>query len=188
MDIKEGKIPGVLIAKMNKFIDERGFFSRNFCAETFKNHGAFSEVSQANISFNKFKGTIRGFHYQVGGQEEAKTVTVLRGSLHYKIVDLRLGSPTYLQHESFYLTALDLVIQVPKGCAPAFQTLEDNVLLHYYVSNPYNKELERGIRYNDGFFDFNWPLKPTVVSDRDLVFNDFDTDQMKKEGLIFNKS
>jgi len=188
MDISEGKIPGVLVMKMNKFIDERGFFSRNFCSGTLKSHGAYSDVNQANISFNKFKGTIRGFHFQVGGQEEAKTVTVLSGSLHYKIIDLRLGSPTYLQHESFDLSALDLVIQVPKGCAPAFQTLEDNVLLHYYVSNPYSKELERGIRYNDNYFNFEWPLKPSVVSNRDLTFNDFDIEEIKKEGLIFSKS
>ena len=173
MDVSRSKIPGVLTIKMNKFIDERGFFARNFCVNTLKDHKAFSNVSQANLSFNLNKGTIRGFHYQIGGKEEAKTVTVLTGAVHYKIIDLRKSSPTYLQHDSFELIALDTVIQVPEGCAPAFQTLEDNVLLHYYVSNPYDKDLERGIRYNDNYFDLRWPLEPTVISHKDSNFQNF---------------
>ena len=61
----------------------------------------YTDVAQANISFNKYKGTVRGFHFQVGGHEESKTVTVYQGSLHYKVVDLRKNSPTYLEHEAF---------------------------------------------------------------------------------------
>ena len=173
MDVSNSKISGVLTMKMNKHVDERGFFARNFCAQTLENYKAFSNVSQGNLSFNLNKGTIRGFHYQIGGKEEAKTVTVLNGAVHYKIIDLRKNSPTYLQHESFDLFALDIVIQVPKGCAPAFQTLEDNTLLHYYMSNPYDKDLEKGIRYSDPYFDLKWPLEPTVISLRDLNFQDF---------------
>lgn len=173
MDVSKNKIPGVLTMKMNKFVDERGFFARNFCAQTLEGYNAFSKVSQANLSFNNNKGTVRGFHFQIGGKEEAKTVTVLRGAVHYKIIDLRKDSPTYLQHESYELIALDTVIQVPEGCAPAFQTLEDNTLLHYYVSKPYDAELERGIRYNDPYFNLEWPLKPTVISLKDQSFQNF---------------
>jgi len=153
--------------------DERGFFARNFCVESINSGGGFSNVSQANLSFNSTRGTIRGFHFQINGFEEAKTVTVYRGSLHYKVLDLRKDSPTYLEHESFELRALSDVLQVPKGCTPGFQTLEDDVLLHYYVSNSYSKENEFGIRFNDPYFKMEWPLTPTVVSARDRSFPDF---------------
>ena len=172
--IANSEISGLLFFKMNKFEDERGFFARNFCKSVIQESQGYESVSQANLSINKLKGTIRGFHYQINGHEESKTVTVLNGSLHYKIIDLRKNSENYLKVVSFELNALDMVVQIPKGCAPAFQTLEDNVMLHYYVSNPYSPENESGIRFNDPFFDFKWPLIPTVVSNRDSNFKDFD--------------
>ena len=173
MKTRVGKIQGLLFMDMDVHADERGFFARNFCAKSIENNGGYSEVSQANISFNKDKGTIRGFHFQSGGYEEAKTVTVLRGSLHYKVIDLRKNSPTYLEHESFEIFALEGVVQVPRGCAPGFQTLEDEVLLHYYVSNPYSSSNESGIRYNDPYFNLKWPGEVTNVSERDKNFSDF---------------
>jgi dTDP-4-dehydrorhamnose 3,5-epimerase len=174
--IENSEISGLLFFKMNKFEDERGFFARNYCRSVIRESRGFESVDQANLSVNKFKGTIRGFHYQTNGHEESKTVTVLSGSLHYKIIDLRKNSESYLRVVSFDLKALDLVVQVPKGCAPAFQTLEDNVMLHYYVSNSYSPENESGIRFNDPFFNFKWPLPQTVVSKRDSNFEDFNPD------------
>jgi dTDP-4-dehydrorhamnose 3,5-epimerase len=174
VEIRSGRISGLLFIDMEMHQDERGFFARNFCKNSISKAGGYSDVSQANLSFNKLKGTIRGLHFQTNGHEEAKTVTVYQGLLHYKVLDLRKNSKTYLQHESFEITPLSGLVQVPKGCAPAFQTLEDNTLLHYYVSNPYSKENESGIRFNDPFFGFEWPLAPSVVSDRDSTFPDFD--------------
>ena len=173
MKVSESKIPGLLFLELEMHADERGFFARNYCEDSIKMAGGFSEVAQANISFNREKGTVRGFHFQFNGHEEAKTVTVYKGSLHYKVLDLRKDSPTYLQSDSFEISALSGVVQVPKGCAPAFQTLEDDTLLHYYVSNRYSKENESGIRYNDSFFNLNWPLEVTIVSERDNSFPNF---------------
>ena len=174
MLVTKSEIPGLLFLEMEMHVDERGFFARNFCKDSIVDAGGFPNVEQANISYNQLKGTIRGFHFQMNGHEEAKTVTVYKGRLHYKVIDLRKTSPTYLKHESFEISALTGVIQVPEGCAPAFQTLEDDVLLHYYVSKPYSKENEAGIRYSDPFFRFEWPLKPSEVSLRDMSFPDFD--------------
>lgn len=176
MEIRSGRISGLLFIDMEMHQDERGFFARNFCKDSISKVGGYTDVCQANLSFNKLKGTIRGLHFQTGGHEEAKTVTVYQGSLHYKVLDLRKDSKTYLQHESFEINALSGLVQVPKGCAPAFQTLEDNTLLHYYVSNSYSKEHESGIRFNDPFFGFEWPLVPSVVSLRDSTFSDFDAE------------
>ena len=174
MDIVKGSIDGLLLIKMRKNVDHRGFFARNFCADLIEKAGGNPGISQANFSFNKIKGTTRGFHYQKNGFEETKTVTVLRGSLHLKVVDLRKNSKTYLAHESFDLSELDGVLQIPKGCAPGFQTLSNDVLVLYYMSDPYSNENEYGIRYNDPYFNLKWPLEPTKISKRDLNFENFD--------------
>jgi dTDP-4-dehydrorhamnose 3,5-epimerase len=176
MKVSQSKIAGLIFLEMEMHADDRGYFARNFCQDSINAANGFSDVSQANISFNKLKGTVRGFHFQMNGHEEAKTVTVYRGALHYKVIDLRKSSSTYLETHSFEMYELSGVLQVPKGCAPAFQTLQDNTLLHYYVSNPYSKENEFGIRYNDPFFNLDWPLPVSSVSERDGSFPDFDVE------------
>jgi dTDP-4-dehydrorhamnose 3,5-epimerase len=181
MEIVKGSIDGLLLIKMNKKQDDRGFFARNFCTDLIEQSGGNPRISQANLSFNETKGTLRGFHYQINGHEETKTLTVLRGSLHLKVVDLRKDSKTYLTYESFNLTELDSIIQIPKGCAPGFQTLLDGVLALYYMSDTYSSDNEFGIRFNDPFFKFNWPLEVTNISKRDLDFKNLDP--IKFEGL-----
>jgi dTDP-4-dehydrorhamnose 3,5-epimerase len=181
MEIEKGPIDGLLLIRMNKKHDKRGFFARNFCAELIERAGGDPSISQANLSFNEARGTIRGFHYQKNGHEETKTLTVLRGSLHLKVVDLRKDSKTYLTYESFHLDELNSIIQIPKGCAPGFQTLHDGSLALYYMSDPYSIDNEYGIRFNDPFFKFIWPLEVTNISKRDLGFMNFDP--IKFEGL-----
>jgi dTDP-4-dehydrorhamnose 3,5-epimerase len=65
-------------------------------------------------------------------------------------------------------------LHVPKGCANAFFTLEDNSIIHYYASAAYAPDFERGIRYNDPQFDFEWPCHPVTVSDKDAAWANFD--------------
>lgn len=179
MQIKKTKINGLFLFKFAKFEDERGFFVRNYCKREFEAVGGISKISQANLSFNKKRGTLRGFHFQFDGFEEAKTVSVLSGAVHYKVIDLRKNSATYTQSESFDLDCFGWSVQVPAGCIPAFQTLDENVLLHYYVSEFYNPKKESGIRYNDPFFKLNWPLKVSEISERDQSFPDFNSENFQ---------
>ena len=55
----------------------------------------------------------------------------------------------------------------------AFLTLEDNSLIHYYCSMSYDPESERGIRYDDPSFNFQWPAKPEIISEKDLNHPNF---------------
>ena len=57
---------------------------------------------------------------------------------------------------------------MPSGCANAFLTLEQKTIVHYYCSQKYNPDAERGIRYNDPILNINWPHEPSVISQKDL--------------------
>ena len=59
------------------------------------------------------------------------------------------------------------MLYVPKGCAHAFQSLEDNIELIYMVDHKYDPKKERGVRYNDPSFGIRWPAKVTTVSKKD---------------------
>jgi dTDP-4-dehydrorhamnose 3,5-epimerase len=170
-------IKGAFLIHAEPFEDDRGVFRRNFCEKEFSKHGIVTAVAQANISENRYKHTLRGFHYQVSPHGEGKTMTILKGGVYDIIVDLRKESRTYLKWVSLEFSAdTRTSFHVPSGCANAFLTMEDNTLVHYYSSYPYMPEAERGIRYNDPLLKFKWPVeKPVHISDKDVSWPDFIT-------------
>ena len=78
--------------------DDRGFFARAFCQHEFEDHGLTPVIAQANLAYNRLKGTVRGMHFQIPPMAETKLVRVTRGAILDIIVDLRPESPTYLHH------------------------------------------------------------------------------------------
>jgi dTDP-4-dehydrorhamnose 3,5-epimerase len=158
----------------NPFEDERGSFRRHFCEKEFSENGIESFIRQANVSENKSKFTLRGFHYQIGASAEGKTLSCISGSIYDIIVDVREDSPTFKKWMYFKINSKNKQsIHIPPGCANAFFTLEENCIIHYYCSQSYNSEAERGIRYNDPLFNFIWPSEPKVISKKDKNHPDF---------------
>ena len=174
MKFYEQKLAGVYIIEPEPFADDRGVFRRHFCDREFAEHGIVTDVRQSNVSENRYAHTLRGFHYQVPPYGEGKTLSCLKGSIYDIIVDVRPQSPTYMQWISIELNEKNRYsIHIAPGCANAFLTMEDNCLIHYYCSQPYMPEAERGIRYNDPAFKFEWPTEPTVISEKDLNHPDY---------------
>jgi dTDP-4-dehydrorhamnose 3,5-epimerase len=158
----------VTVLELEPFEDERGFFARAYCAREFAEHGLTARVSQANLSYNRTRGTLRGLHYQVAPAQEAKHIRAVRGAAHFAVVDLRPGSPTERQHVSVDLNAADRrSLYVPEGCAVGMQTLEDDTELFYQVSEFYSPECERGLRHDDPALGIAWPLPVAVISAKD---------------------
>lgn len=175
MKFIEQKIKGALLIEPKPFMDDRGVFRRHFCKREFAEHGIDDIVLQANVSENKYAYTLRGFHYQIPPFGEGKTLSCLKGKIYDILVDLRPESETFLQWISFELDENNRnSIHIPKGCANAFLTLEDNCLIHYYCSQSYHPDAERGIRYNDPKFNFIWPEEPKIISDKDKNHPNFE--------------
>ena len=168
MIFKEEHIKDVYIIYPEPFVDERGSFTRKFCVEEFKNQGLDYHVEQTNLSYNKNAYTLRGFHYQSEPFQEAKTMTCISGEIYDIILDLRKDSPTYCEWTSVVLNPENgISIHVPKGCANAFLTIKNDTLVHYYSSQKYEPNHERGVNYMDPKFKFIWPNDPLIVSDKD---------------------
>jgi len=174
MIFTETTLKGAFVIELEKHEDERGFFARTFCRKEFEAHGLNPNLVQCNISFNKKKGTLRGMHYQVEPHQEAKIVTCIRGAIYDVIIDLRPDSPTYCQWFAMELSAKNYkMLYVPEGFAHGFQTLEDNAVVFYQMSEFYHPECVRGVRWDDSAFGIRWPLSNRVVSKRDLSYPDF---------------
>lgn len=171
MKIKKLEIEGACLIQPEPIRDERGFFGRIFDVERFREHGLATSFPQWSISFNRAKGTLRGMHYQVEPHPETKLVRCTAGRIHDVIVDLRRDSATYGRWVATELSAENRrTLYVPAGCAHGFLTLEDDSEVGYFISTGYFAELQRGVRWDDPAFGIDWPIQPTVISDRDQQF------------------
>ena len=174
MIVHKQKLSGVFTIEPEPYSDERGLLRRHFCQREFAEQGIMIDVKQCNISENKKRHTLRGFHYQLPPYGENKILSCIKGAIFDVIVDLREGSDSYLQWESFELTEENrLSLYVPKGCANGYLTIKDNTWIFYYHSEFYTPGAEAAIRYNDSFFKFDWPAEPSVISEKDRSIPDF---------------
>jgi len=170
----ETALKGAFIIEIEKHEDNRGFFARGWCQKEFEEHGLVTRVVQANISYNKNRGTLRGMHHQAAPHEETKLIRCTKGALYDVIIDLRPGSATYKQWIGVELTAGNYkLLYVPENFAHGFQTLEDNTEAVYQVSQFYTPGAEQGIRWDDPTFNIKWPGEVEVISDKDANWPDF---------------
>jgi dTDP-4-dehydrorhamnose 3,5-epimerase len=131
---------------------------------------------QCNISFNKSKGTLRGLHLQKPPKAEIKVVRCLSGSIWDVIVDLREDSKTFGKWFSVGLNEYNrTMLYVPEGFAHGFISLTDNAEIFYLVSEFYFPDYERTLRWNDPLHGINWPITPNVISDKDKLVKDWNS-------------
>lgn len=151
------------------YSDERGTFSEDYNKKDFLKLNIEDNFLQDNISFSEHKNTIRGLHFQIKPHAQSKLIKVLDGSILDIFIDLRKKSLNYNKFQSFTLTKNDGWIYIPEGFAHGFCTLEDKTTVHYKVNNYYDKNSDKGIIWNDPFFNINWPLegKEPIISEKD---------------------
>ncbi len=168
MIFQKTSIENLLLIKPELSEDERGYFTRTFCVKEFGKLDISFEILQTSISYTKTKGTLRGLHFQIAPFEETKIVQCLKGCIFDVVIDLRPGSKTYGNHETFELNGkYKHMLYIPRGVAHGFQTLTEDCEVLYYMSEYYSGEHARGIRWNDPKFNIQWPLKNPILSDKD---------------------
>jgi dTDP-4-dehydrorhamnose 3,5-epimerase len=87
------------------------------------------------------------------------------------LLDMRAESPTYLTWIGESLSRENgVALFVPEGVAHGFQTLEDDTDVLYQMTEFYNPECARGVRWNDPAFGIRWPLDEPVLSERDRAY------------------
>lgn len=148
--------------------DSRGYFSRFFCKNEFNQVGLKNNITQINHSYSKYRGTVRGMHFQLPPHAESKFVSCIHGSIFDIAVDLRKNSPTFLNWYGEVLSeANHRSLFIPEGFAHGFQALTDDCELLYLVSANYEPTAEKAINAMDPLISINWPLHITEMSEKD---------------------
>ena len=169
MKFYETELKGAYIIELEKFEDERGFFTRVWDKKIMQDQGLKSDLVQMSFSFSKKKGTLRGMHFQKEPFREVKIVKCIQGKIFDVIIDLRVESKTYKKWIGVELSAdIQKMIYVPEGFAHGFQTLEENTHVLYQMSNWFSPEHEKGIRWDDKDFNIKWPITDLIISKKDL--------------------
>jgi dTDP-4-dehydrorhamnose 3,5-epimerase len=171
MIFTETKLKGAFIIDVEPREDSRGFFARAFCQNEFLAHGLNPVIAQANIGFNRRKGTLRGMHFQFPPHAETKLVRATKGAIYDVIVDLRPESATFLHHVGAELSADNhRALYVPERFAHGYQTLEDATETSYQVGEFYTPTSDGGLSPYDPRLDLAWPLPVTEISPKDAAW------------------
>jgi dTDP-4-dehydrorhamnose 3,5-epimerase len=174
MKFTETPLKGAYLIDLEKRGDNRGFFARYFCVNEYEQYKLDNKIVQMNNSLSKDKGTLRGIHYQLPPKAETKILRCIKGAIYDVIVDLRKGSESFGKWFAKELTEDNrTMMYVPKGFGHGFITLTGDVEILYLVTEFYSQENERGIKWNDPFFNIKWPFDPVVISDKDKSHPDF---------------
>lgn len=159
---------GVFEIQLSPHRDQRGFFMRVYDEEFFRKNGLHRSWLQENHSRSEKRGVIRGLHFQLPPFSETKLVRCVRGAVFDVFVDLRKGSPTFGSWGSIELSAeKHNMIYIPRGFAHGFCTLTKESEVVYKVDNPYEREAECGLSWNDPDLAISWPVAQPFLSEKD---------------------
>jgi dTDP-4-dehydrorhamnose 3,5-epimerase len=167
-------LPEVVLVRAQPSRDERGSFTRLFCAQEFAAQGLETGFVQDSLSLNHRAGTLRGLHFQLPPQVETKLVTCVNGRVFDVAVDLRRGSPTQGRWVGVELdAAAPAAVYVPAGFAHGFLTLEDDVAVLYKIMPAYVPGSSAGVIWNDPALAIAWPRSPNLVGQADQAHPSF---------------
>ena len=172
LHVERLSIPDILLVTPPRFADSRGYFVETYTQSKFAEIGIGVDFRQDNQSLSTHRGTIRGLHFQLTPEPQAKLVRVLAGAVFDVALDLREGSATYGRWCGATLTAsVGEQLFIPVGFAHAFCTLEPDTMVAYKVDGFYNKSAEAGIRWDDPDVAIEWPMPPgeIKVSEKDAM-------------------
>lgn len=156
--VTELSIAGAYLVESPVWGDDRGYFREWFKQSDLAEVGAAFPIQQANLSMSR-RGVIRGLHYSLARQGQAKLVTCAYGEVVDVIVDIRVGSPTFGTFETIHLAAdEEYSVVVPVGAAHGFCVTSEVAALTYLLSSPFNAELELEINPFDESIGVAWPL------------------------------
>lgn len=170
MTITELSIGGAWKIDITRYPDNRGWFQEWFKKSELQAHINFDfSAVQANIS-KSAAGVIRGIHYSIAPQGQAKLVTVMSGAIDDYVVDINPKSPTFGGWERVHISAdQGTAVLLSPHMGHAFQALTADTVVSYIVTAEFNPGMEKGITPMCPYVAIEWTAKPAaIISAKDL--------------------
>jgi len=160
-------IPEIILIEPRRFEDTRGFFMETYKYSDFLRNGIQEHFVQDNYS-RSVRDVLRGLHYQRNSHAQGKLIQCIKGKIFDVAVDIRKGSPTFMQWISSELSEENnRMFYVPPGFAHGFIVVSDIADVIYKCTKEYSPEDDRGIIWNDPDIQIRWPIQEPVLSEKD---------------------
>lgn len=169
MNIIETPLKDLYILEPRVFEDQRGYFFESYNKQAIEGKVPDYTFVQDNQSHSAY-GVLRGLHYQLNPNAQAKLVRVLFGKVFDVAVDIRTGSPTFGQWFGCELSSENKrQLLIPRGFAHGFSVLSPEATLFYKCDNYYSPADDAGIRFDDPQLNIDWqiPSNKIILSEKD---------------------
>lgn len=182
-------VDGPLLVSPRAFGDDRGWFFESWNQRTFDAAVGEAVVFSQDNHSRSIQGVLRGLHYQLAPEPQAKLVRASIGEIFDVAVDIRQDSATFGQWVGARLSAENKQqLWVPEGFAHGFLTLSPVAEVQYKARGFWNKACERAIRWDDTTIAIQWPLDSLEGAEINLSAKDADAptlDLAKAAGDMF---
>ena len=166
-------VDGPLLITPPAFGDDRGWFFESWNQRKFDDAVGESVVFSQDNHSRSIQGVLRGLHYQLAPEPQAKLVRASAGAIFDVAVDLRQSSSTFGQWVGAELNAENKAqLWVPEGFAHGFLTLSNTAEVQYKARGFWNKACERAILWSDSDLGIAWPVERLEGSDVSLSGKD----------------
>jgi dTDP-4-dehydrorhamnose 3,5-epimerase len=158
MQVRPTAVRDVFVVEPRVLGDARGFFFESFNRRQLEAAlGRRLEFVQDNHSLSR-RGVLRALHYQLPGAQ-GKLVRAVRGEVWDVAVDLRRSSPTFGKWAAETLSAENKrQLWVPEGLGHGILALSEEAEIVIKVTEYWQPEHERCIRWDDPDLAIPWPL------------------------------
>jgi dTDP-4-dehydrorhamnose 3,5-epimerase len=161
----ECRLPGCYWVQLPCFRDRRGVLVKALQRSAFEERNLECDFSESFYT-ESGENVLRGMHFQAPPADHAKLVYCISGAICDIALDLRLGSPTFGEHEIYQLSAEARgAMYLPRGIAHGFFVRRAPSVVAYQVSSEHSPAHDGGIHWNS--FGAAWPDGEPVVSARD---------------------
>jgi dTDP-4-dehydrorhamnose 3,5-epimerase len=173
MTFRERTIEGVGVVEPEGHEGEQGFFARTWDTREFTRRGLNPRPAQCSVSYNLWRGTLRGMHHRASPHEEAKLVRCASSSILDVAVDLRTESAGFRRWVTIELRAENRLAKYrPEGCAHGFLALTGGSEVAYQIFEFHAPDDAGGVRWNDPAIGLDWPADVPVINERDGSYPD----------------
>ncbi|QDY70472.1 dTDP-4-dehydrorhamnose 3,5-epimerase [Qingshengfaniella alkalisoli] len=168
MRFLETGLDGLWLIEPEYVRDSRGAFGRVFCEQEFSARRLETRFVQHSQSVSWKRGTRRGLHFQLPPHDEIKIVSCIAGCIWDVVVDIRRDSSSYGAWYAVELSpSTGRQLYIPRGFAHGFQSLTDDAVTQYLISDFYAPASARGVAHDDPDIKIAWPEAPAIMSQKD---------------------
>lgn len=164
--VEKTELDGVLlISPPTQHEDFRGTYVEIYNEELYKAAGVVTRFIQDDYSTST-QHVLRGIH---GDSVTTKLISCLHGVIYVIVVNNNAHSPQYRKWQSFTLSDRNrLQVLIPPKFGNAFLVMSEVAIFHYKQDTIYNRAGQFTLKWNDPSFDFWWPVRNPILSERDF--------------------